>query len=156
MSEDTDIGAISVPERTTLITRGVARLFVDLGCGVLTEFMLATGRRLDVIAVDGAGRVAAVEVKASLADFLGDRRWPEYLEYCDVFYFAVDAAFPQERLPTDARCGLIVADRFGAAVLREPEPGPPLAAARRKAVTLRFARTASARLQALLDPAIGG
>jgi hypothetical protein len=44
--------------------------------------------------------------------------------------------------------GLIVADRYDAAILREPETRP-LAAARRKAETLRLARMAARRMMAM-------
>lgn len=144
---------LAVPELTRAITRGVARLLVDHGFAVLTEFTLATGRRLDVVAIDRGGAVLAVEVKASVADFRGDRKWPDYLEHCDSFHFVVGPDFPRHLLPDDPRCGVIVADRFGAEILRPPEP-VRLAAARRKAVTLRFAHTAAARLQVLLDPSV--
>jgi hypothetical protein len=143
----------SVPEITRAVTRGAARLLGDLGQGVLTEFSLATGRRVDVIGIDRAGAVTVIEVKASVADFKGDRKWRAYLEYCDSFYFAVAVDFPRDLLPDDERCGVIIADRFGAEILREAAP-EKLAAARRKAVTLRFARAAAQRLQGLLDPAL--
>jgi hypothetical protein len=50
-------------------------------------------------------------------------------------------------------CGLLVADRYDAAVVREPFLRK-LAAARRKAETLRFARRAARRLVGDLDPAL--
>lgn len=143
----------SVPEITRAVTRGAARLLGDLGQGVLTEFSLATGRRVDVIGVDRAGVITVVEVKASVADFKGDSKWREYLEFCDQFFFAVSVDFPRELLPDDEICGVIIADRFGAEILREAAR-EKLSAARRKAVTLRFARTAARRLQGLLDPAL--
>jgi hypothetical protein len=142
----------SVPEITRAVTRGAARLLGELGQGVLIEFSLVTGRRVDVIGIDRAGIVTVIEVKASVADFKGDHKWREYLEFCDVFYFAVAPDFPRDLLPDDENCGVIIADRFGAEILREAVP-EKLGAARRKAVTLRFARTASQRLQVLLDPA---
>lgn len=141
----------SVPEITRAVTRGAARLLGDFGQGVLTEFSLATGRRVDVIGIDRSGIITVVEVKASVADFRGDRKWREYLDFCDRFFFAVATDFPRELLPVDENCGVIIADRFGAEILREPVL-EKLAAARRKAVTLRFARTAAQRLQTLLDP----
>jgi len=143
----------SVPQITRSVTRGAARLLGDLGLGVLTEFSLATGRRVDVIGIDRAGMITVIEVKASVADFKGDRKWREYLDFCDRFFFAVSADFPRELLPMDENCGVIIADRFGAEILREPVT-EKLAAARRKAVTLRFARTASQRLQSMLDPGL--
>ena len=141
----------TIPETTRAITRGVARLFTDLGLGVLTEFTLSTGRRVDVIGIDRPGHVTVAEVKASAADFKGDRKWREYLEFCDSFYFAVAPDFPRDLLPDEDQCGLIVADRFGAEILRQAVPAR-LTAPRRKAVTLRFARTAAQRLQGLIDP----
>jgi hypothetical protein len=143
----------SVPDITRAITRGSARLLGDLDQGVLTEFSLASGRRVDVIGIDRAGLVTVIEVKASVADFKGDRKWREYLAFCDSFYFAVATDFPRDLLPDDANCGVIIANRFGAEILREPVV-EKLPAARRKALTLRFARTAARRLQDLLDPAL--
>ena len=128
------------PRTTLALTRGVARLFVDMGMSPLAEFTLANGRRADIAAVDRQGRIAIAEVKSCRADFEGDAKWPDYLEFCDRFYFAVDPAFPQGILPPSE--GLIVADGFGALIAREAAPRI-LAPARRKAVTLRFARQAA-------------
>jgi hypothetical protein len=48
-------------------------------------------------------------------------------------------------------CGLMVADPFGAAVLRDGQT-TPLNPGRRRALTLRFARIAAAHLHRSLDP----
>jgi hypothetical protein len=151
MSERTLPMPDSVPEITRAVTRGAARLLVDMGQAALTEFSLATGRRVDVIGVDRAGLITVVEVKASVADFKGDHKWREYLDFCDAFYFAVATDFPRDLLPSEPRCGMIIADRFGAEILREAVP-EKLSTPRRKAVTLRFARAAAQRLRGLLDP----
>lgn len=131
------------------LARGVCRAFEDYGQVCLVEFSLASGRRADVMAMDPKGRLTIVEIKSSLADFRSDGKWPEYREFCDALYFAVAAEFPREVLPED--CGLIVADAYGASVLRKA-PAHPLSGARRKAVTLRFAQVAARRLAALNDP----
>jgi hypothetical protein len=153
MTEGVRAALDSVPEITRAVTRGAARLLSDLGQGVLTEFSLATGRRVDVIGIDRSGAVTVIEVKASVADFKGDRKWRDYLDFCDQFYFAVAVDFPRDLLPEEGNCGIIIADRFGAEILREAKV-EKLSAARRKAVTLRFARTASQRLQTMLDPSL--
>ena len=57
--------------------------------------------------------------------------------------------FPTEILPADA--GLMLADSFGAEILREA-PEHRLAASRRKATMLRFAHAAAGRLHMLVDP----
>jgi len=116
---------------------------------VLTEFALASGRRVDVIGVDARGGMVIVEIKTSVADFRCDRKWPEYLEFCDLFYFAVPAEFPRDLLPDT--CGLMVADAYGAEIIR-PAPVLAMNGSRRRAQTLRIARTASQRLRRLIDP----
>ncbi|HZS84429.1 MAG TPA: MmcB family DNA repair protein [Stellaceae bacterium] len=135
-----------------LLARGVCRALAERGYATLLEFSLASGRRADVLALGRGGEIAIIEIKSSLADFRADRKWRQYREFCDRLYFAVAADFPRELIP--AECGLIIADSFGAAVLREAEPRR-LDAARRKAVTLRFARAAAQRLRRLTDPGGG-
>lgn len=139
--QPTPLGLVR-PDVTAALTRGVVRLFVDLGFAPLMEFTLRNGRRADVIGLDRGGRILIAEVKSCRADFDADQKWTEYLDYCDGFYFAVARDFPQEILPADE--GLIVADAFGGAVLRETA-SRPLSPARRKAVTLRYARQAAFR-----------
>lgn len=131
------------PDRTIDIVRGTCRLLVDLGASPILEWTLANGRRADIAAIDLAGEIVIVEVKSCREDFEADLKWRGYLEFADRFFFAVDRDFPQELLP--AECGLILADRYGAAVLRE-SPRSPLSPARRKAAMLRFARHAADRL----------
>ena len=132
------------PDRTIALTRGVSRLFVELGLSPLCEFRLANGRRADIAGLDKRGRLIIAEVKSCRADFEVDQKWQDYLEFCDQFYFAVDLDFPRALLPESE--GLIIADEYGAAISR-PAEDRPLVAARRKAVTLRFARQAAMRVR---------
>ena len=143
--------SLAVPEITRAVTRGAARMFEDLGQAVVTELRLANGRRADIVALAADGTVTIVEVKSGLPDFAADRKWDEYGPFCDRFFFAVSPDFPLERLPDPDCCGLIVADAWGAEILRDP-PAWRLAPARRKAITLRFAATAARRLRGLEDP----
>jgi hypothetical protein len=145
-------GALAEPLTALLLARGVCRELQLLGYASLLEVALANGRRADVMALGGGGEIAIVEIKSSLADFRADRKWPEYWEFCDRLFFAVAADFPRDILPEE--CGLIVADPFGAAMLR-PSPVRKLGGARRRAVTLRFARLGAQRLRRTLDPGAG-
>lgn len=124
------------------IARGVGRLMLQLGHAPLFEFVLPSGRRLDVAAVGVDGALIGVEVKVSVEDLRGDRKWPEYLDYCDQYYFAVPEGFPDHHVP-EAH-GLIVADRFGGAIVR-PSQTLAVSAARRKSMLIRFARCAAER-----------
>lgn len=132
----------SRPEITKAVTRGVQRWFVDLGFAPILEFPLSNQKRVDVVGLGPKSEIWMVEVKSGIADFVTDQKWPEYLDYADQFFFAVDPDFPQEKLPTAP--GLIVADAFGAALVR-PAPLAPIASARRKKIVLDLARLAAWR-----------
>jgi hypothetical protein len=137
---------------TQEVLRGVSRMMLELGHSPLAEFSLPNGRRLDVAAVSGSGAFIGVEIKISVEDLRADTKWQEYLEYCDHYYFAVPDGFPQELLPPDH--GLIIADRFGGAIVRQAQSAV-ISAARRKAMLIRFARIAAERHARLIDPQIG-
>ena len=145
MDVSVSIAVVSRPETTAQVTRGAARLLTALGYAPLAEVTLPNGRRADLMAVGPKGEIFIVEVKSGMEDFRCDQKWAEYGPYCDAFAFAVGPEFPREILPDD--CGLIVADGFGGAVLREA-PVERLAGARRKALTLAFARLAALRAAA--------
>ena len=133
-----------VSEAALVITRGVCRHLTERGYEPLTEFQLKGGRRVDVAALNDKGRFIVIEVKSSVPDFRADNKWPEYLPHGDAFSFAVNEDFPLELLPDD--CGILVADAFDAALIREA-PDAGMNGARRKHQTLRFARAAAARLR---------
>lgn len=134
------------------LQRGVCRAFRALGHSVVTELPLANGRRADVVGLSTSGDVWIVEIKSCLTDYRTDGKWHEYLDYCDRLYFAVASDFPSDVIPQHA--GLILADRFGAELVRDPEE-ERLSAARRKAMMLSFARAAALRLQHHVDPGCG-
>ncbi len=134
------------PDITLEVTRGAARLLIGLGLAPLTEVCLPNGRRADLMALGPRGEIVIVEVKSSLEDYRVDRKWGEYAPYCERFYFAVPPEFPRHILPVGEHGGpgLIIADGFGGAVVVESEV-VLLAPARRKALTLAFARLAAMR-----------
>ncbi|KCZ50308.1 MmcB family DNA repair protein [Hyphomonas pacifica] len=134
--------------RAAEIVRGTMRLLAGLGFHGVTEMTLANSRRADIAALGPGGEIWIIEVKSSVADFRSDAKWPDYMSYCDRLFFAVGSDFPQELIPDET--GLIVADAFGGAVIRDA-PEDRVAAARRKAVTLRLARLASMRLMQAAD-----
>jgi hypothetical protein len=139
------------------VARGVTRLFCRQDLFAICEMPLPNGRRADLMAIDPKGSLTIVEIKVAKADLLGDGKWTDYLDYCDRFFWAVPPhlapILEQERyLPGNA--GLIVADRYDAAVVRAAAERP-LAPARRKAELLRFARRAARRLAAQIDPSLG-
>jgi hypothetical protein len=140
------------PATAVMLARGVCRALAQLGYASLLEFPLANRRRADILALGKTGDLMIIEIKSSVADFRADRKWAFYRDFADRLYFAVPNGFPLLLIPEE--CGLIVADSFDAAVLRHGIL-TPLAPARRRTLTLRFALAAASRLRRQLDPEAG-
>ena len=137
------------------VARGVSRLFLRNQIMVQPEVSLRNNRRADLMGLTIKGEIIIVEIKCSRADLLGDQKWPEYLEYCDRFFWAVPAGFDIGPLHSDAfmpeRAGLIIADAYDAEIAR-PAALVPVLPARRKTETQRLARLAMRRLMGIADP----
>lgn len=137
------------------VARGIGRLFARNDIWCLSEVPLKNGRRADLMGIDSKGLVVIVEIKVARADLLGDAKWPDYLDYCDRFYWGLPPGL--DRAPLDSAayrpetCGVIVADGYDAEILR-PAALDPLAAARRKTQVEHLARIAMRRHMALIDP----
>jgi hypothetical protein len=132
------------------VARGTTRLLRSLGFSSVSEMPLTSGRRADLVALGGGGELWIIEIKSSIEDFRVDQKWPEYRWHCDRLFFATAPHVPLEIFPADA--GLILADGYGAEIIRAA-PEHRLAAATRRSMLLRYARLAALRLQALHDPA---
>lgn len=96
------------PTGAALLVRGICRTLEQLGYVSLVEFPLANGRRADILALGKTGELVIVEIKSSVADFRGDRKWSTYRDFSDRLYFAVPNDFPRPLIPDE--CGLMVAD----------------------------------------------
>jgi hypothetical protein len=132
-------------QRALSVRHGVQRLLINMGHTMLPEVTLATGRRADLMALTAKGEFWIIEIKSSIEDLKVDRKWPEYRAFCDRLFFATLPDVPMEIFPED--CGFMVSDSYGAEILRDA-PTHPLAAASRKALLLRFARSGAQRLLA--------
>lgn len=139
-------------EAALAIQRGMVRALAQLNIACLPEVPLPNHRRADLMAVTDKGEIWIIEIKSGLADFQADSKWPDYLPYCDRFYFAVAPDFPTERLPDGV--GYWLADAYGAEMLRE-HAGDKLAAARRNLMLRRMARIGGYRWARLMDPKFG-
>ena len=137
------------------VARGIMRLFARNDIWCLAEVPLKNGRRADLMGVDAKGLIVIVEIKVARGDMLGDSKWPDYLDFCDRFYWGVPPSLDRGPLETEAfcpdKCGVIVADGYDAEILRGASLDS-LAPARRKAQVQRLARIAMRRHTALIDP----
>jgi len=92
-----------------------------------------------------------IECKSSRVDFQSDHKWQGYLEWCDRYFWEVDADFPSELLPAES--GLIIADGYDAEIIRMGDEAK-LAPARRKVMVQKFARHAALRWHGARDPGL--
>lgn len=157
--------ALALPIETSLspcaaqVARGISRLFGRNDIWCLPEMSLRNGRRADLMGIDAKGRIVIVEIKVSRADLLGDSKWPDYLDFCDRFYWGLPPEL--DRSPLEGAnfmpdcCGVIVADGYDGEIVR-PAPSHPLAAARRKVEVERLARVAIRRQVVAYDPECSG
>lgn len=145
----------SLNPRAADVARGVGRLFARNDIWCLPEVSLKNARRADLMGIDAKGLIVIVEIKVARGDLLGDAKWPDYLDYCDRFFWAVPPGL--DRAPLDSAAyqpevsGVIVADGYDAEIVRQA-PLTRLAPARRKAQVERLARLAMRRHTALIDP----
>ncbi|MEL7428511.1 MAG: MmcB family DNA repair protein [Pseudomonadota bacterium] len=130
------------------VRRGILSGMQESDLVFIPEFALPGGRRADLIGIDAKGMITIVEIKSSIADFKADNKWHEYRDYSDRFYFATHQEVPRGIFPESE--GLIIADAFGCAIIRESETDR-LAAATRKSLTIKIARAAALRLQTISD-----
>ena len=133
------------------ITRGVMRHFAQIGLPSLSEFSPAKGLRVDIITLGMPNEIWIVECKSGQNDFKSDKKWQNYLDWCDRYFWAVDANFPIGILPSDT--GVIIADSYDASIIRD-SPLNKLSAARRKKIMNSVARSACNRLLFHTDPKI--
>ncbi|MFC3098405.1 MmcB family DNA repair protein [Alteraurantiacibacter palmitatis] len=148
------VETISGP-RALAVARGIGRLFARNGIWVIPEMPLRNGRRADLMGLDAKGRIVIVEIKTARGDLMGDGKWPDYLDFCDRFFWGLPPELDRACLEgEDFRpdlCGVIVADEYDAEIIR-PAPSHPLAPARRKVEVERLARAAMRRHAVLTDP----
>ena len=141
--------------RAAAVARGVCRLFARNDVWCLPEMPLRNGRRADLMGLDARGHIVIVEIKTARGDLLGDSKWPDYLDFCDRFYWGLSPDLDRACLEGDAFrpdcCGVIVADAYDAEIIR-PAPSLRLNAARRKLETERLARAALRRQVVAADP----
>lgn len=140
--------------RARAVARGICRLFARNDIWVTQEMSLRNGRRADLMGIDAKGRIVIVEIKTARGDLMGDGKWPNYLDFCDRFFWGLPpeldrACLDGEDFRPDC-CGVIVADEYDAEIIR-PAPSIPLAAARRKVEVERLARVALRRNVVLQD-----
>ena len=153
------VAAESFDRRAQAVVRGICRLFARNDIWAIAEMPLRNGRRADLMGIDPRGHIIIVEIKTARGDLLGDGKWPDYLDFCDRFYWGLPPELDRGCLE-DAGfrpdcCGVIVADEYDAEIVR-PAPTQALAAARRKVETERLARTALRRIVTGADPECGG
>ena len=129
---------------TRRITDAIARSYYGQGDGVLREFRLKVRRRVDLITITDKGLITIIEIKSSPEDFRSDKKWGEYIEWADRFYFGVGDNFPIDILPEEH--GIIKTDGFDCHEAR-PSPVNKLHGSRRNTLVRNMAKASMRRIE---------
>ena len=129
---------------TERVTDAIARSYHEQGNGVLREFKLSVKRRVDLITISDKGWITIIEIKSSVADFRSDKKWNEYIEWADQFYFGVAHNFPIEILPKEH--GIITTDGFDIHKA-QPSPVQKLNGSRRNTLVRKLAKASMRRIE---------
>ncbi len=100
------------------------RMLLRHDCVAMAEVPLDGGRRADLMAIDARGNIVIVEIKVSRADLLGDAQMDRLSRALRPLLLGGaggvrPAAVRAARRSCPQRAGLIVADRYDAAIVRE-------------------------------------
>jgi hypothetical protein len=129
---------------TQRITDAIARFYFGQGDGVLREFKLKNRRRVDLVTINNKGWIIIIEIKSSSDDFLSDKKWGEYIEWADQFYFGVAHNFPISILPKEH--GIITTDGFDV-YQTQPSPIHKLNGSRRNNLICKMAKASMRRIE---------
>ena len=78
---------LKVSKNDIKIARGVMRHFSQMGLPSLSEYSPVRGLRVDVIVLAPSDEIWIVECKSSKIDFKSDKKWQNYLEWCDRYFY---------------------------------------------------------------------
>jgi len=112
-----------------VLARGVSRYLSTRNYVSVTEFIPTRGLRVDVLGLGPKSEIWVIECKTSIIDYQTDKKWKQYLDWCDFYFWAVDCDFPVGLLPENT--GLMIADAYSAEIVRMPQV-VPLSPARRR------------------------
>ena len=129
---------------TQRITDAIARSYYVQGDGVLREFKLKNRRRVDLVITNDKGWIIIIEIKSSPKDFLSDKKWREYIDWADQFYFGVAHNFPIGILPKEH--GIITTDGFDV-YQAQPSPVQKLNGSRRNNLIRKMAKASMRRIE---------
>ena len=129
---------------TQRITDAIARSYYGQGDGVLREFKLKNRRRVDLVISNDKGWILIIEIKSSPEDFLSDKKWSEYIDWADQFYFGVAHNFPIGILPKEH--GIITTDGFDV-YQAQPSPVQKLNGSRRNNLIRKMAKASMRRIE---------
>jgi hypothetical protein len=129
---------------TQRITDAIARSYFGQGDGVLREFKLKNRRRVDLVTINDKGWIIIIEIKSSPEDFLSDKKWGEYIDWADQFYFGVAHNFPISILPKEH--GIITTDGFDV-YQAQPSPIHKLNGSRRNNLICKMAKVSMRRIE---------
>ena len=124
------------------------RFLSTKGYKVLTEFALPNKKRVDIIGINLKKEIVIVEVKSNKNGVKLDKKWKNYLNYCNYFYFACSEKI-NFNLSKDI--GIIQNNSNKTQITKEPKY-KKLPENKKNKLIFKIALSAASKFHRLIDP----
>ena len=119
------------------------------GYKVLSEFALPNKKRVDIIAINLKKEIIIVEVKSNKKSLKYDKKWKNYLKYCNYFYFATNEKLKEFHFSKNI--GVIQNNSNTAKIIKKSKY-QKLSENKKKELIFRIALSATSKFHRLIDP----
>ena len=119
------------------------------GYKVLSEFALPNKKRVDIIAINLKKKIIIVEVKSNKKNLKYDKKWKNYLNYCNYFYFACNDKLKDSEFSENI--GIIQNNSNNIKIIRKSKY-QKISENKKKQLIFKIALSAASKFHRLIDP----
>ena len=119
------------------------------GYKVLSEFALPNKKRVDIIAINLKRKIIIVEVKSNKKSLKYDKKWKNYVNYCNYFYFACNDKLKDFNFSENI--GVIQNNSNNIKIIRKSKY-KKLSENKKKQLIFKIALSATSKFHRLIDP----
>ena len=132
-----------------IILRNTMRFLSNKGYKMITEFALPNKKRVDLIGINREKKVIIIEVKSNFMSIKKDKKWENYLNYCNLFYFALSEV--PEKFKFKKKIGFIKSTRLETKIVKDCEY-IKMKKLKKNKIIFNFAASAAYKFHRLVDP----
>ena len=119
------------------------------GYKVLSEFALPNKKRVDIIALNLKKEIIIVEVKSNKNGVRLDKKWKNYLNYCNYFYFACNDKLKNFNFSKNIG---VIQKKFNAIKIIKKSKYKKLSQKKKNTLIFKIALSATSKFYRLINP----